>query len=174
VNRNAWSAEERDEFDETLALVVGSADPTGERVDRMEQLVAGAVQAHRTWAVDVEREARRIGFASLIKAYLKRTRVVFLNREAMVDKPRVVGFKRTSTDGVVYDVQALLETATFDELRAKRREAIRTMRSYRDSIALFDALLTLAEIYPDAATVAEALVAHGMSLDDFLTLPAAA
>lgn len=173
MNRSAWGPGEKEEYDVLLQRVIEEADSTHERVDLMERLVTDAIQAHRWWASDCERDARRTGFAAQIKSYLKRSRVLFANREAMVDKPRVVGFKRANAEGVVYDVQALLETATFDELRDKRREAIRSIKSYSDSIALLDRLLFLAELHPDAATVAEALEVHGMSLDEYLGLRAA-
>jgi hypothetical protein len=173
MNRASWSPEELAEYEAALKLVVETADSTRDRVDVMERVVDDAIQAHRFWARDCDREARRAGYATQIKAYLKRTRVVFVSRNATVEKPRVVGFKRRSADGVVYDVQALLETATFDELYRKRQESLQQVKSYSDTVALLDRLIALKDLHPTASTVAEALTAHGTSLDEYLGLPEA-
>lgn len=174
MNRKAWDPQAVAEYDALLQRVIEQADGTGERVDLAEKLLHDAGQAHRYWAHEVEREARRIGIASLVKNYLKRTRVLFATGNAKVEKPRVVGLQRVSDDGVTYAVQALYETATFDELREKRSEVLRQVKAYTDTAALIDRLLALADMYPDVGSVDEALSAHGMSLDEYLSRPLAA
>lgn len=171
MNRASWSPEEIAEYEAMLQKVVEDADGTRSRVDLMESLVGDAVQAHRYWARDCEREARRVGFAAQIKSYLKRNRVLFINRDAAVSKPRVVGLKRSTAEGEVYDVQALIEAATFDELRDKRIQAIKQIKSYSDTVALLDRVLALKDMYPHTQFVVDALHEHGMSLDEYLATP---
>lgn len=124
--RQSWGDDDKKDYDALLQKVIEGAEGTGARVDLMEKLVNDAIQAHRFWARETEREA------------------------------------------------ALYDTATFDELRDKRREALRQVRTYSDTVALLDRLLALAELYPDASSVATALIEHGMSLDEYLGVAEAA
>lgn len=163
-----WSPEERAEYEGLLLEVVKREEGQADRVDYMEHLMADATQARRGWAVDLDRDCRRDGYARQIKNYLKRTRVVFARGVDMVEKPRVVGVTRKAEDGSRYAVQSLYETLTFDELRDKRRAYLAQRRSYDESVALCDRYLALADMAPGSSTPLDATRSLGIEIDVFL------
>lgn len=163
-----WTPEDVREWDSLLQEVVESAETTVERTDLMERLMDDAVNAHRPWANDMQRQCLRDGYARQWKAYMKRTRVIVATREATVEKPRVVGVKRLDEAGAKYDVQALYELLTFDEIRAKRRENLAQIKAYTDSVAVCDKYLALQSLAPEAATPAEAAKSLGIDIDEWL------
>jgi hypothetical protein len=164
-----WSREERDESEALLLEVVKRETTQAERVDLMETLMADAMQARRAWAADMERECRRDGYARQIKNYLKRTRVIFVHRNAVVTKPRVVGVTRYGEAGGKYAVQALYETMTFDEIREKRRAYLAQRQAYDENVALCDKYLALADLVPDVVTPTEAAHVLGVDIDAYLS-----
>jgi hypothetical protein len=172
VNQAAWAPEERAEYDEMVASIVQEADSTEARIDLYEAAVADAVQARRFWATDLDRDARRTGYREQIKGWLKRNRVLVNYHGRVASKPRIVGTRRSSEAGE-YDVQALLDALTFDEIEAKRKEYLRQVRTYSDNVALMDRLLALRDMAPDAITPREACVALGLALEDYLLRDAA-
>lgn len=169
MNQAAWSSEDREQYDALVREVVESADATEDRIDLYEQGVADARQAHRFWANDVDRDARRTGYREQIKSWLKRNRVIVNINDRKVSKPRVIGVKRTNDKGEQYDAQALFDVMTFDEIRAKRREWLRQVHAYNDNVALADRLLALEELAPSTATPQEACALLGTSLDLYLS-----
>lgn len=169
INRAAWSPEERDEYDELLAQVVASTTDTTARLDLMERLIQDAVQAHRFWASDVERAARRDGFAGEIKRYQDRNRALVASETGRVlNVPRVQGTVGRREDGQTFHQRALIELWTWEQIATKRAEAIRAQRLYGDKVAHYDKLLALRDLCPDSATPADAARQLGINLDDWL------
>lgn len=160
--------DERREFDALMLEVVSEAEGTGERTHLMAAKIDDAVQAQRTWAVEVQRTAQYDGYSNAIKAYLKRTRVVINIADREVSKPRTIGTKRKDQAGTVVDLQLPLEVLTFDQIRDKRVEYVRQARAYTDNIAVTDRLLALQDMAPGANTPGEATKALGITLDEYL------
>lgn len=161
---------ERREYEALLTAVLTEADSTGERVALMDRLIDDAVQAQRPWATKVEESSRRIGYASEIKSYLKRTRVVVAIRDREVSKPRTIGAKVTNNDGKVVDLQLPFEVLTFDQIRDKRREYLKSIAAFKDNLSMLGRLLDLADAAPGTNTPAEAAVALGIDLDSYLAV----
>lgn len=169
INRSAWSPEECNEYDDLLAQVVASTTNTTRRLDLMEELLEDAVQAHRPWAVEVERAARRHGFAGEIKRYQDRNRVlVAADSGRVLNAPRVQGTVARRDDGEVYHQRALIELWTWEQIANKRAEAIRAQRLYGDKVAHYDKLLALRDLCPDSSSPADAAKQLGISLDEWL------
>lgn len=164
----SWSPDDNAEFDALMQAVVSEATSTGDRVEAMAEKIADARQAHRFWAGDIDREALRTGYASQIKSWLKRNRVLFAYHGAVLSKPRVIGRRSRSGEGSASFEQALIEAFTFDELRTKRHEYIDQIRAYTENIALIDRLLALADLVPGATSPVEACEQLGITVESWL------
>lgn len=163
-----WSADERAEYEALMSRVLAATETTRERVDLMEDLVTDAIQAHRFWASDVERESRRAGYAARIKRHEKERETVLVSYEGrLLSKPRVIGTTRR-IDGHPVAVQGLIEVMTWDELEAKRADYLVQIRAYDVNIATIDRLLALRDLAPGAATPEEAATSIGTTVDEWL------
>ena len=160
--------EARREYEQMMAEVLAEAEGTGDRARLLANKVHDAIQAHRSWAQQVQWDAQVTGYAAAVKTYLKRTRVVVNIHDREVSKPRTIGTKRRDEDGNVVDLQLPLEVLTFDQIREKRREYVRQVKAYTDNLAVADRLLALEEMAPGSATPAEAAKTLGTTLDDYL------
>lgn len=167
MNDRTWSPEDRSEYDAMVAQVVQTESTTEARVNLYEKLTADARQAHRFWAGEIDRDARRTGYREQIKRWMKKNRVLVSFDGRMVSKPRVIGIRQSVGDES-YDVQALLEALTFDQIEAKRREYLRQVNVYTDNVALMDRLLALRDMAPDTATPQEACAVLGLAFDEYL------
>jgi hypothetical protein len=168
IDRAAWSPEEREEFEALLAEVVGASRDSGERLDLMDELVADAIQAHRPWATEVARAARREGYAREIKRHQDRERVSVSYDGRVLSVPAVQARKVVDSSGVVTYQRELIELWTWEELREKRKEAVHATRTYSEKIAHYDRLLMLAELAPDSKTPVDAAKALGVELGEWL------
>lgn len=72
MSRAHWSPDDRDEYEALLEKSFTAGSSSHERIDAYEALLADAVQAHRPWARDVERENQRQGANREVTAYGKR------------------------------------------------------------------------------------------------------
>jgi hypothetical protein len=91
--RAGWSPEDSKEYETALIEAFESGTTTTERIDALEVILADAVQAHRPWARDIEREALRGGLNKLIVEYGKRRQpdVVLAYNGRVISKPRRQG-----------------------------------------------------------------------------------
>lgn len=167
MNDRAWSPSDRAEYDAMVQRVVTAESTTEARVNLYEELVADARQAHRFWSGEIDRDARRTGYREQIKRWMKKNRVLVSFEGRVVSKPRVVGIRQSIGEDS-YDVQALIDALTFDQIEAKRREYLRQVNVYSDNVALMDRLLALRDMAPDASTPAEACAYLGIAVDDYL------
>lgn len=168
IDRAAWSPEERAEFEALLSAVVIASRDSSDRLDLMDELITDAIQAHRPWATEVARAARREGFAREIKRHQDRERVSVSYDGRVLSVPAVQARKVVDSSGVVTYQRGLIELWTWEELREKRKEAVHATRTYSEKIAHYDRLLMLADLAPDSATPAEAAEQLGVSLGDWL------
>lgn len=168
IDRRSWSAEERAEEEAMLQQIIDSTTDTHARLDLGERLLGDAIQAHRYWATELERQFLRNGLAKEIKRYQDRHRVAVAYDDRLVSQPRVQGVKSRRSDGSVYEARALIEFRPWEEIAEKRLEAIRMRRTYDEKVAHYDRLLALRDLAPDATTPVEAATALGIDLDEYL------
>lgn len=174
IDRRGWSPEERSEEEAMWQDIVDSTTDTHARLDYAEERLNGAIQAHRHWAYELERQFLRNGLAKEIKRYQDRHRALVAYHGRTLNVPRVQGVKSRRPDGTVFEQRALIEMRPWEEIAAKRLEAIRSRRTYTEKIAHYDKLLALREMAPDTATPFEAATALGLSLDEYLGTEGAA
>lgn len=172
VRTAAWTDDECAEFAALLDDVLAGAGSSSGRVDLAMNLLHDAHQAHRPWVADAERDLIRDGVTRLVRNWAQRSRVVMVKANGRAaDRPAVRAVQRVDDDGITYVQQDFLVSYTWDELKAKREQLVRVMRTYGDDIALVDALTALHDRVPAAATPHEALASLGLTLDDWLGEP---
>jgi hypothetical protein len=139
---------------------------------RREYFIIGlddALQAHRFWASDVDRQVRGRGIDNLLRAWQKaHTRVPVSHDGRLLLVPREIGTARRTTAGAVRHEQRLFDYLTWDEIKAKRQEYLRQQRTYSDLVATLDKLLALADVVPQTANPAEAAEAIGITVENWL------
>ncbi len=162
-----WPPEDREAFDVLMTGVCQDADSTHERVLLYEAALARQPSDLR-WVHWLKRDALHRGLAAQMKGWLKRQRVIVALDDRLVTKPRVIGTLRVNAEGIKYDAQVMFGVMTWDQIRAKRVEALRQQQSYSDWVATYDRLLALQEIVPSALTPSEACEQMGTSLEQYL------
>lgn len=174
IDRAGWTPEERDEYEELLGEIVGETSDSRERLDLFEHKLLDAVQAHRPWASEVERACRRFGMGKEVSRFEDRNRALVSHDGRVLNLPAKQARKVTTTDGEVTYQRELIELWTWDEIAAKRLEALKARRTYDDKVAHYDRLLALRVLAPESASPADAATAAGVDLDEFLSKPLAA
>lgn len=168
IDRAAWSPGERAEFEELLTEVCDASRDTTGRLNLMEELIGDAIQAHRPWASEVARSARREGFSREIKRHQDRQRALVAYDGRVLSVPAVQARRVLDEDGAVTYQRELIELWTWEELREKRKEAIKAATTYTEKIAHYDRLLMLGDLAPDSSTPAEAAESLGVDLGEWL------
>lgn len=165
-----WSQQDRDEYSQACAEAWASADSTGDRGRRLNELVADAVQAHRPWAVDLLRQFCERGAQAELKSWRKTTfPLTAVSHDGRVlSKTRVVGVERQDDDGARYVTQALFDLMSFAEIEQKIRDYQSQVRAYGDNIDVARRLLKLRDLVPEAETPAEAVSRLGTTVDAWL------
>lgn len=171
INRNKWSTDDRDEFDALLADVVAQTRFTSERLDLMETGIADAIQAGRLWASEVETAAARQGYASEIKRFQDRNRALVSHDGQVLNVPKVQSRVVRADSGETYHQRELIELWTWEQIEAKRREALTGRRSYSEKIGHYDRLLALRDVCPKSISPADAAKQLDITLDDWLATP---
>jgi hypothetical protein len=167
IDRNAWSPQERDEYEDLLAEVCNATTDTRERLDLFEDKLNDAQQAQRGWAYSVARQCRRFGLGKEISRFQDRNRALVAFDGQVLSMPRVQA-RRVEVAGEVTYQRELIVLWTWEELRAKRSEAIRASDTYTAKVGHYDRLLALKERAPGTATPAEAADELGLDLDEYL------
>lgn len=174
IDRAGWAPEERYEYEELLGEIVSETNDTRERLDLFEHKLLDAIQAHRPWASEVERACRRFGMGKEVSRFEDRNRALVSHDGRVLNLPAKQARKVVTTDGEVTYQRELIELWTWDEIAAKRTEAIKAKRTYDDKVAHYDRLLALRVLAPESTSPAHAAELAGMDLDDFLARPRAA
>lgn len=168
IDRAAWSPEERDEYEALLGEIVAETPDTRERLDLFEHKLLDAVQAQRPWANEVDRACRRFGMGKEISRFESRNRALVAHDGQVLSLPAVQARKVTTSSGEVTYQRELIEVWTWEELAAKRTEALTSAQTYTAKVAHYDRLLALRALAPGAATPADAARMAGVDLDDWL------
>lgn len=167
IDRNAWSPQERDEYEELLAEVCNATTDTRERLDLFEEKLNDAQQAQRGWAYSVSQQCRRFGLGKEISRFQDRNRALVSFDGRLLSMPRVQS-RRVEVNGELTYQRELIVLWTWDELRSKRAEAIRSSETYTAKVGHYDRLLALQDKAPGAATPAEAAEELAIDLDEYL------
>lgn len=167
INRNAWSPTERDEYEDLLAEVCNATKGSTERLDLFDAKLTDAIQAHRPWATDVARACRRFGLGKEIARYENRNQALVSHDGLLLSVPRVQSRKVMVAGEVTYQ-RELIEVWTWEQITAKRAEAIKASDSYTVKVGHYDRLLALREKAPDTKSPAEAAKQLGIDLEDYL------
>lgn len=169
VSTTAWTPGEYAAFTALLDDVLAGAETSSDRVTLALRLLADAQQAHEPWVDSVYRDLVRDGATRLVRAWAQRARVVVPRKSGRTAvRPAVRAIQRVDDEGGTYIQQDLLVAYTWDELRFKREQIVRVMRTYGDDLALIDALNALQDKAPGARTPEDALRALGMTLSEWL------
>lgn len=164
-----WSEDERAEYEAAMRDSWADGVDSATRTDAIERIITDAVQAHRPWARDLERQATRDGLYDHLKKWEKKQRTVPVVRdELVVERSTTVGVQRRDEDGVRRWTQEPLLTLTRAEVADRKVAALRQARAYTHDAAEMDRLLALFDLAPDAQTVEEALDAVGTTLGEWL------
>lgn len=169
-NKLSWNDEWVREATETLEEVLRRATSSPARNYVFGQLLNDAVQAHRPWALDVQREATQRGLGSILRSYTQSRggTLPFKHGGELHLKSAIVGIERTGDNGETWIQQELLARATFREIAANRARDLKIRKAYSVRVAMEDRLLALEEMAPGTETPDEACAQLGISLDDYL------
>ncbi|AYF29268.1 hypothetical protein CSH63_17710 [Micromonospora tulbaghiae] len=169
IDRAGWTPEERHEYEALLAEIVAATRDSGERLDLFEHRLVDAVQAQRPWASEVDRMCRRFGLAKEVSRFQARNRALVAYDGEVLSLPAVQARKVAKPGGEVGYQRELIEVWSWEELTAKRDEALAARRTYDGKVAHYDRLLALRALAPSAATPAEAARMAGVDLGDWLS-----
>jgi hypothetical protein len=167
IDRNAWSPQERDEYEDLLAEVCNATTDTRERLDLLEEKLNDAQQAQRGWAYSVSAQCRRFGLGKEISRFQARNRALVSFDGQLLSMPQVQS-RRVQVAGEITYQRELIVLWTWKELLDKRGEAIRASDTYTAKVGHYDRLLALKERAPGTATPAEAADVLGIDLDEYL------
>jgi hypothetical protein len=173
IDRALWTPQERDEYDDVIAEIVNATTDTRERLDLFDDKLADAIQAHRTWAIDVARSCRRAGLAKEISRFEARNRALVSHDGKLLSLPKVQARRVVTPTGEPAYQRELIEIWTWDQIRAKRAEALQQQDTYSAKLAHYDRLLALQDKAPDTASPSAAAATLGIDLDEWLGAAAA-
>lgn len=168
IDRTTWTPEERAAYEALLGEVVEATSNTTERLDLFESKLDDAIQAHRAWASEVDSACRRTGMGKEISRYEGRNRALVAYDGRVLNLPAKQARKVASADGVVTYQRELIELWSWDDIAAKRHEALTAQRTYSEKVAHYDRLLALRDLAPASATPREAAESLGQSVEEFL------
>lgn len=170
MNQNAWSDDDRTEFDTLVTDALRWSKP-GQRIDVFLAGLDSALEAGRYWAKDVHHDIRDNGTGKVLKdeADRRKPRVpVSDNGNILGTVPREMGTRRANSTGKLEQHRTLFDYLTWDELRAKRREFQAMGAALAVNEAAVAKLLELEELVPGASTSAEACDRLGTTVEDWL------
>jgi hypothetical protein len=171
VNRNAWSAEERAEYDTLCAEAFWYGTSTRERTERYIEMLHGDEQAHRFYAKDCLDDALYRGAAAQLVAWSKsqKTGRIAISHEGQVlSVRRVRGTIVRDAKGKRVHTQSAFDFWSWEQLEAKILEYVANIRAYRIQLGTLFRLLDLRELAPGTNTPDEATKQLGTSVEKFL------
>lgn len=172
IDRAGWPSEEREEYETLLAEVVDKTSVAAERLDAFEVHLAGAIQAHRPWATEVERACRRYGLGKEISRFEDRSRAMVSYDGQVLNLPAKQSRRVIAADGGVAHQRELIELWSWDQIAEKRAESLHARRTYDAKVAHLDRLLALREMAPTASTPDEAARLTGIDIETWLAAAA--
>lgn len=171
MNRNAWSDDDRAEYDTLCDEAWRYGATTSERTDRYLQLLYGAEQAQRFYAQDCLHDAVRIGGASQLKSWRvqqKKGRIPVSYEGKVLSTRRVIGSVIVDDEGNPLHTQRIFDYLTWEQLEAKAQEYAANIRAYKLNLYTVMRLIELRDLAPGAGTPAEAVEQLGTTIEEFL------
>lgn len=171
MNKNAWSDDERAEFDALVDEALGRP-AMADRVDVfLAGLDAAGEQARRYWAADCLNDMRRRGAEKILKheQEVRRPRVPVADNGSVLGRaPREFGRTVRDVDGKVSHQRELFDFLTWDELRDRRDQFAKNARALQVDMFTVDKLLALEQRADAAATPDEACRILGTTVEAYL------
>jgi len=174
VSTRGWTDDETTEFHALLDAALAAARDSSGRIDALVDGLRAARAQRRPWVKHADADLIRHGAARVMSLWAQRVRHVEVATKTgrVLTKAAVRGvIERDEDSGERWIAQSLVVTWTWDQLREKRRDALKVIRSYGDDVAMYDAYLALAERAPGAASPQEALKALGITEEEWLGDP---
>jgi hypothetical protein len=168
LSRKSWPPEVSEDYEQVLRKVVESSASTSDRLDHFEDLLNDGIQAGILWALEIERSAPRDLLAKELRNFQNRSRAMVSYDGKVLNLPRVQSARVRSESGRVYHQRELIELWPWEQIVAKRTEALKAMTTYTAKIAHYDKLLALRDACPIAISPSDAAIRLGVSLESWL------
>lgn len=171
LNTQKWDPADLAEFTQLCDEAWDSSPSQHERNKAFREGIADAIQAHRTWASYVYEMAANDALADVLKTHHSRPIMVAYNGK-IISKPRMAGTTAVDKNGKTVRTRELFDCFTVQQLRDKRTDCLKQVKSYRGTVAMIDKLIALC----DAAgcdTPELAAKAIGTTVEDWLSDEAA-
>ena len=165
--KKRWSDTERAEFEAVVLESIAVDGSNSKRAEAFAAKVADAIQAHRPWARDVEKDALSRGFKNVFRAEARKGTVTVMLKGTSVEKPAQVSVRKQSEDGVTYEQLAFFETLTRQQVADKRTEYLKQRRAYDSNIATMDKLAALMDA-AQADDIETACAIIGVTVEEWL------
>lgn len=171
MNTRQWPQDWQDELNTLLAHAVLFKETSVRRSELLSGLYSAREQG-KDWAKLLLQDFHNVGADKLLKSYDDRNRrTAFVDHDGrLLNKPRVVGtIKRTTERGAGHQ-RELITAMSWDELRELRRQRLSQAGAAMDTVALIDKLLELQIMCPEASDPQDAAIIMGLDLDEWLTV----
>ncbi len=171
MNRNAWTEEDRAQYELICQQAWAISRSQAERTDEFLRLMRDAEQAHRFFAVDSMHTAMRTGAAAQLKSWSDRQRtgrIPVRYDGRVISQRRTLGTTYVDSEGNAVPTQGLFDFWTREQLEAKAADYAANIRAYRVNLSTIMRLLDLLDGAPGALTPAEAALRLGTTVEDVL------
>ncbi len=170
--KSTWDPESKAEYRDFMHDICNASTDTGRRRNAVVDALPDLLQSQRYWPRDLERHILHVGALEVVREFVRaeRTRPVMSGDGV---KSGVLSFKAKSPTGETWNQLTIFELATFEQIAAKRREFLKSVRAYNENVAFLDKLLALHEMVPAAGNPLEACEALGLTVDEYLLPPEA-
>lgn len=166
-----FTADDKAEIDALYAEAWKGTDKAAIAAFSFRELVEDAVQAQRPWAQVLHDETFERGAAEMAKRYRRRVAAPLYTKKGSVS--RIAGAKAATATGMTW-VQLTIESMTHEQVQQQLLVQRRNRQGATKNIAALSPVAKLMARHPDADTVADALDAEGISLDELLVQAGAA
>lgn len=171
MNRNAWSDDDRVDYDALCDEAWRYGASTAERTDHYIKRLNDAEQAHRYFAMDCLHDAVRTGASAQLKSWRVQQRkgTIPVSYEGKVlSTRRVIGSVIVDDEGNPLHTQRIFDYLTWEQLEAKAQEYAANIRAYKLNLYTVMRLIELRDLAPGAGTPAEAVEQLGTTIEEFL------
>lgn len=170
MRKSGWTDEWNEEWAQVMEEVMEVSPDSGQRREAFLIKLADAIQAQRPWAMALEQDCLRRGATTEVARYAKARmpRQMFAHDGKILTEDAIVGLNRTGPNGEKWVAQELITVASWEELKVKRRSQITLEHSYGIKTALYDKLLALEVMAPEAENPSDACRVLGINMTDYL------
>lgn len=154
-----WPDDERKRHDELCRQAWAAGETASARGNEFEDLITAEEEADSRWARELLNHACRAGLWAHLKDHMQRNhRLLFAHDGRLLTKSALIGvWRQDSKESPPFQVQALIQTATYEEVRRKRAAWLKQRDAYDVNVAYMDRALALEVLVPGSISPAEAL-----------------